>query len=176
MKTIKKILIATAAIFLSTLLGCSMLDSSDETGGDESGVMTLTVPFSVSAVKSPAMYVFPVKQTMVNREATVIVRTKDLPSAFSMNLVISGAEVKSAVHKLADNSNVVLMHSGSTINIGIGPEHVPICGSIDLLEIVLRNTGASDTCSVEISECVVRDAGREDIALNTVRGCVLINN
>ncbi len=166
---------ALLVAFFTLLPGCTTAGPDTDQSADSAGVIhSVTVDFTVNALTQPSVYVFPRKKTIDGAQTKVMVRSKGLPSCYSMKLVFSGVQIGAVESKLASAPNAVLLHSDSTINVGLGPNDQPMAGDMDILELSLATGAIADSAEIRIIECVARDSIRADITLSMLRGCLIV--
>jgi hypothetical protein len=172
------ILVAAAVVLcmmVLTIPGCSDNGAEPTEGTVADGaIYTVEVNFTVAALQGPAVYVFPRKKAIQSNQTTVMVRSNELPAAYSMKLVVTGADIDGVTSKLTQAPNAIVLQSGNTINVALGPEDAPMAGNMDILELTLHTGAVADSAHITIAECLVRDGSRDDLCLNTTRGCLLM--
>jgi|GEM_PF-4148738 len=131
--------------------------------------------FTVNALKGPALYLYPRICRVEADSIRVTVMVKEMLRLRTMKLVLEGGSLRSVTPRMEGETDLVLLHDETTINLGVGPGALPIEADMAVADLTIAVDTTADTCSIDIAECILRDTLHSDISTGTVRGAMAVS-
>lgn len=131
--------------------------------------------FTVKAIKGPALYLYPRICKIESDSIRVTVMIKEMPRLRTMKLVLEGGSLRSVTPKMESATDLVLLNDETTINLGVGPEALPIEADMAVADLTIAVNTDLDTCRIGLTECTLRDTLHSDISTGTVRGAIAVS-
>jgi len=135
---------------------------------EQKTIKTDTVSFTVDAVDSPGIAIFPQIKTTKEKSATISLRPEGLENCklLHVEFEMSGYSIETS-----DTVNTALI-SENVIDFIAGPQQSLFEDNKNLTFTVIK--GKQDTAFLKINECIARDSSNTEIVLKTVRSGMVI--
>lgn len=133
-----------------------------------------TVHFYVKALQSPAVYVFPRQQSFLSDTAKLIIKTKEIPISYGMELTFS-SNLSIEVSQLygVNDPNISFGFTKNKAFLMVLPGGEPLNGNCDLMGLSISGI-SMDSLTFTIDSCFVWDSAKVNIELEMIRGGFLV--
>lgn len=146
----------------------------------ESDPASYTYQFTVNAIDTPGIYIYPRKQIANTQgKAVFTVYTKGFPKCTGMHLRLRGAKLDTGaaiIGNLAAIRPILLQDTlNGTLDLVIPPNSLALSGTTEFLKFT-ASIGSSDTTNIEIVECEARTSANASIIIREKQGAFILDN
>jgi hypothetical protein len=147
---------------------------------DETDDAPYTFLFTVNAVDTPGVYLYPRKQVANSQgKAVFSIYTKGFPKCAGMHLRLQGARLDTGaaiIGNLAAIKPILLQDTVSgTLDLIIPPDSLALSGTTEFLKFT-ASVGSGDTTRIEIVECEARTRANAPILIREKQGAFILDN
>ncbi|MBD3420868.1 MAG: hypothetical protein GF398_12180 [Chitinivibrionales bacterium] len=136
-----------------------------------------TFKFTVSALKSPALYLYPQKASAGSGQAIVQLKVSGFSRCNALSVTFTGATIDSAVPTaiIDPNANGVF-YANNVMDMLIAPNQTPLSDSATIAKIYITPPSTQDTSKIAISASTARyitSDSIQTIAITQSRGSIM---